>query len=162
MASWHALDALSNGFLLRQRLDPHFAPETALPGTQARSSAGHCAAVALIFYEEFGGEFVSAIVNSSSHWFNRISSNGMLLDVDLTGDQFGFPAVRAAPAETLFPATRVRRFTEVCDETLTRAARLASRAGLSRAKRALMDALRQRAQARQRQADGEPVAPRCS
>jgi hypothetical protein len=77
-----------------------------------------------------GYSAVSANVNGISHWFNRIQADDQLLDIDLTGDQFGYPAVQIKPAEELYPQTRERSPDELNDETLHRAAVLARRAGL--------------------------------
>lgn len=157
----HSVDALTTaGVYLRGRLDPHFATDTAAPGTQASGgSAGHCAAVALIFQAKVGGDLVSAMVGSSSHWFNRISTTEECFDIDLTGDQFGFPPVRVAPAGALFPGTRVRRLAEAWDETLKRAARLASRAGLSEIERSLVSVLEKRNRGRESFLDDECIPP---
>lgn len=111
----------------RARLDKAFSPETAVPGTaSAIPSAGHCAAVAVLFRESFGGEFVSTRIDGQSHWFNRLGP----VDIDLTGDQFGRPAVQVADAGTLYPETRVRDTKDVNNETIERARRLNARAAL--------------------------------
>jgi hypothetical protein len=118
---------------LRKVLEVAFSPETAAPGTPTRAgppSRGHCAAVSAIVWDRFGGELVSATVQGQSHWFNRLNINGRQVDVDLTGDQFGHPAVRFGEPGTLCPGTRTRLPRELREETLRRAVRLAERAGL--------------------------------
>ncbi|MBI2752334.1 MAG: hypothetical protein HYX46_02300 [Betaproteobacteria bacterium] len=113
---------------LRARLAGAFSGDTATPGTVSRiPSAGHCAAVAAVVRAEFGGQFVSTIVDAQSHWFNRIHVGGQSFDVDLTGDQFGLGEIRIARAGNLFPSSRVRGVEELNDETLRRARLLASR-----------------------------------
>lgn len=117
---------------LRGQLEAAFSPETALEGEAgAVPSAGHCAAVAVIVRNRLGGSLVSAIVEGSSHWFNRIRVGAISVDVDITGDQFGRPAVQTGVEGSLYQGSRVRRSDEVREETLTRAALLARRAGLS-------------------------------
>ena len=116
---------------LRTRLEKSFSPDTALNGLQsAVPSAGHCAAAAAIVWERLGGSLVSTSIKGMSHWFNRIQVDDQLLDLDITGDQFGYPAVQIKPAEELYPYTRERSPDELNDETLYRAALLARRAGL--------------------------------
>lgn len=111
---------------LRARLDDGFALDTKSPGSPAHPpSAGHCAAVAAVVRALHGGAYVSATVDGVSHWFNRIDGR----DYDLTGDQFGRPAVQAAPAGELYPGARERRPEEMRDETVMRALRLLHRAG---------------------------------
>jgi hypothetical protein len=117
---------------LRARLDKSFSPDTALNGLQSDvPSAGHCAAAAAIVWKALGGSLVGTSIDGSSHWFNRIQVDDQLLDLDLTGDQFGYPAIQIKPAEELYPYTRERSPDELNDETLHRTALLARRAGLS-------------------------------
>jgi hypothetical protein len=116
---------------LRARLERSFSPDTALHGQQSDIlSAGQCAAAAAIIWEMLGGSLVSANVHGVSHWFNRIQIDDQLLDLDLTGDQFGYPAIQIKPAEELYLYTRERSPDELNDETLYRAILLARRAGL--------------------------------
>jgi len=116
---------------LRARLEKGFLPDTAWNGLQSDvPSTGHCAAAAAIVWETLGGSLVSAIVNDISHWFNRVQVDNQFLDLDLTGDQFGYPAVQIRPAEELYPHTRERSPSELNDETLRRAILLARRASL--------------------------------
>ena len=123
---------------LRARLDKSFSPDTALNGLQSDvPSAGHCAAAAAIVWKTLGGSLVSTSLKGMSHWFNRIQADDQLLDLDITGDQFGYPAVQIKPAEELSPYTRERSPDELNDETLHRAALLARRAGLSEVAEAL-------------------------
>lgn len=119
---------------LRDRLEPAFGPDTAIPGlinVHSTPSRGQCAAVAVVAHEALGGEFVSAIVNGESHWFNRIKSGDKLLDIDITGDQFGFPSIQVKDAGTLYPGTRVRVPNDVREETKVRARLLAERAHIA-------------------------------
>ncbi len=116
---------------LRARLDKSFSPDTALDGLQSDvPSAGHCAAATAIVWETLGGSLVSTSIKGMSHWFNRIRVDDQLVDLDITGDQFGYPAVQIKPVEELYPYTRERSPDELNDETLYRAALLARRAGL--------------------------------
>jgi hypothetical protein len=118
---------------LRARLEPFFQSDTAALGTASPvPSAGHCAAVSAIVQAELGGDFVSAIVEGQSHWFNRLGVGRRLCDVDLTGDQFGGnQAIRIAPAGELYDGSRLRSTEQLNDETLRRALLLAKRAGLT-------------------------------
>jgi len=119
--------------IIRKALEPAFGPDTAIPGTvMTTPSAGHCAAVATIVNAMLGGRLVSTSVNGISHWFNRLSVGNDEIDIDITGDQFGYAAIRIAPADALFPGSRLRAFQDVNAETRERAARLAVRAGLTR------------------------------
>jgi hypothetical protein len=116
---------------LRARLDKSFSPDTALNGLQSDvPSVGHCAATAAIVWETLGGSLVSTRLKGMSHWFNRVQVDDQLIDLDITGDQFGYPTVQVKPAEELYPYTRERSPDELNDETLHRAALLARRAGL--------------------------------
>jgi hypothetical protein len=119
---------------LRKRLSPAFSSETASEGaTGPTPSAGHCAIVALIVHQELGGDLVSTTYAGTSHWFNRLRTHsGVVVDVDLTGDQFGFHPVRIDAAGMLFRGTRLRPIGSILNETVLRAIRLARRAGLAR------------------------------
>jgi len=123
---------------LRARLDKSFSPDTALNGLPSDvPSTGHCAAAAAIVWKTLGGSLVSTSLNGMSHWFNRVQADDQLLDFDITGDQFGYPAVQIKPAEELYPHTHERSPDELNDETLQRATLLARRAGLSEVAEAL-------------------------
>lgn len=123
---------------LRERLEPVFAQDTALPGTPPSiPSAGHCAAVAAVVQQRFGGGLVSAYLEGEPHWFNRLATDATVWDVDLTGDQFGFPAVQVAKSGDLYPRTTPRDVCELEPETIERAARLATRASFVDIARAL-------------------------
>ncbi len=122
-------------------------PATPLPIRSG--SAGHCAAVAVLFQKRFGGNLVSAKVNGQSHWFNRVGDvqggeSGW--DIDLTGDQFIGERTTEDQSEDryyirsfleideagkLWDNTRVRDIVEINQETLDRAKLLAERSGLS-------------------------------
>jgi hypothetical protein len=116
---------------LRARLEKGFSPDTALSGLQsAVPSAGHCAATAVIVWKTLGGSLISTNIKGMSHWFNRIRVDDQLLDLDITGDQFGYPMIQIKLAEELYPHTRERSPEELNDDTLRRAALLARRAGL--------------------------------
>ena len=123
---------------LRRKLEGAFRPDTAaqgFPGTAA--STGHCAAVATIVFELLGGQLISTIVRGHSHWLNRILAEGELVDVDLTGDQFGGPPIAIAVAGRLYADARVRDPEELTEETISRARILAQRAGLPDVGRAI-------------------------
>ena len=117
---------------LRRRLEMSFTPETALANNNSVvASAGQCAAVAVIVFNKFGGLFVSASIDGSSHWFNRVRVGATLVDVDLTGDQFGRPSVQIGVAGSLYMGERLRDFNDLKRETLARANKLAMKAGLA-------------------------------
>jgi hypothetical protein len=89
---------------LRTWLDKSFSPDTALNGPRGDvPSAGHCAAVSAIVWKTLGGSLVSTSIKGISHWFSRIQVDSQLLDLDITGDQFGYPAVQIKLAEELYP-----------------------------------------------------------
>ncbi len=145
MKIW-AIEALEDGAQsIRGHLEGAFAGDTAVPGTiSSVPSAGHCAVVALIVQAALGGDIASTQHRGESHWFNRFVTARGVVDVDLTGDQFGYAPVRVAPAGELFPDTRVRGMTDSRDETIERAITLATRAGLNDAVRALQAEIRRR------------------
>ncbi|SRR6266545_1033644 len=117
---------------LRARLERAFGPDTAAPGFAGHArSTGHCAAVSVIVSKLLGAAMVSAKIQGQSHWFNRIDVGAEQYDLDLTGDQYGFPAVRYTHADKLYTGTRVRSYQDVNAETLERARVLAQRAGFS-------------------------------
>lgn len=96
---------------LRSRLDLVFANDTAAPGTPPSDrprSCGHCAVVAILVRDLIGGEYVSTAIGGLSHWFNRVVNDGVWIDVDLTGDQFGQAAVGIGSPNELWPNTRSR------------------------------------------------------
>jgi hypothetical protein len=74
---------------------------------------------------------VSAVVDGTSHWFNRLRVEGQDWDFDLTGDQFGLPSVQIAPSGELYPQTRMRRWEELDAETLRRLRIFSQRVRLS-------------------------------
>lgn len=122
----------------RARFEVGFSPDTALSGWQsAVPSAGHCAAVAAIVWETLGGSLVSTNIGGISHWFNRVRIDDQLLDFDLTGGHFGYPAVQIKPAEELYLHTRERPPNELNGKTLHRATLLARRSGLLKAAEAV-------------------------
>ncbi len=130
---------------LRVTLEAAFSPETAAPGTETAGrppSVGQCAVVSIIVRDRFGGEFVSTTVQGQSHWFNRLNIGGRVIDVDLTGDQFGLQAVRFGEPGGLWPGTRTRTPHELREETVRRAIRLAEKAGLQDTQDRLLRLLR--------------------
>lgn len=86
--------------------------------------------MATIVWDRFGGKFVSATVQSQSHWFNRLNIGGQVIGVDLTGDQFGRQTVRFGESGSLWADTRARTPQEFREETVRRAILLAEKAGL--------------------------------
>ncbi|MEW5863234.1 MAG: hypothetical protein AB1773_06510 [Pseudomonadota bacterium] len=129
---------------LRTILEVAFSRETASPGTETQGrppSAGQCAAVSVIVWDRFGGEFVSATVQGQSHWFNRLNIGGRVIDVDLTGDQFGLKAVRFGKPGSLWAGTRLRTAQELREETVRRAILLAEKAGLKDTQKRLLSLL---------------------
>lgn len=128
---------------LRHTLEGSFRADTAVPGSPWRGgSDGHCAAVAAVVHELFGGRLASSTVQGVSHWFNLLMLGNEWAFVDLTGDQFGFRPVQVA--KRLYEGTRERAFDELNDETLNRAAVLARRADLGAAVMALQSELERR------------------
>jgi hypothetical protein len=116
---------------IRSALEPAFSAETALPGSNRWiPSAGHCAAVAAIVRRQLGGWLVSAVVGHETHWFNRLRAGKRLIDVDLTGDQFGRAPIQIATFGRLYHGTRVRRPSELLPETLARSEKLEQRSHL--------------------------------
>ena len=116
---------------LRKCLEPVFTSDTGRHSEEVViPSTGHCAAVALIANIMFKGQLISATVQKESHWFNRIEIDGLWYDVDLTGDQFGFPPVQIKTAQRLYGKSKVRSWKEVTWETAVRAYILAERADL--------------------------------
>ena len=116
---------------IRAALETAFRADTAVGGVAgATPSAGHCAAVSVIVRRILGGEHASAIVRGQSHWFNRVELCGLILDVDLTGDQFGLPAVQVSHPGEMYYGTRTRSDGDVNDDTRRRADMLAARACL--------------------------------
>src|SRR5438477_12939770 len=106
---------------LRSALERAFGDDTAFAGSARHvPSAGHCAAVAALVHRRLGGWLVSATVENESHWFNRLRAGKRLIDVDLTGDQFGRPPIQIAAFGRLYRETRVRRPRELLPETLAR------------------------------------------
>lgn len=121
---------------LRNKLEPHFAPDTAVPGGAIPDipSAGHCAAVSALLVQGALGlgevQCVSTTIAEQSHWFNRVKLGKWTYDVDITGDQFGRPSVQIDAEGKLYTNARVRDKGELNAETLERAKLLASRAGI--------------------------------
>lgn len=74
---------------------------------------------------------VSARVDGRSHWFNRLQMADGEIDLDLTADQFGYPAIRISRAGKMYPETRVRQLVEVTSETKARSELLKQRSGVS-------------------------------
>jgi hypothetical protein len=119
---------------IRQALESGFRTDTAFRGVRRTvPSAGHCAAVAALVRRRLGGWLVSAVVGNHSHWFNRLRAGKHLVDVDLTGDQFGRRPIQIASFGHLYTGTRVRRPTELLPETLARSRVLEKRAGFDEA-----------------------------
>lgn len=113
-------------------LAPHYARDTAAPDTPiigSIQSSGHCMVAALILRSIFGGDLVSTTVEGKSHWFNRIDVGGFIVDVDITGDQFGLETIQVGPANALYDApAKIRESSEADEGTHSRAIVLAERA----------------------------------
>lgn len=118
---------------LRKALEPHFSSETALPGTNYKMpSSGHCAVVSTIVHDLYGGDLVSTILDNQSHWFNRFVLTDGVFDIDITGDQFGYPIIQKSKEGTLYPNARIRSVRELNQETKIRAEILANKAGVKK------------------------------
>ena len=116
---------------LRNRLEVNFNFDTAYGGESGTvPSAGHCAVVSYIALKYIGGSLVSAVVDGKSHWFNRVRVGSKVLDLDLTGDQFGGPSVQIAEKGLLYAGERLREPQELTSETISRAKKLAKKAGI--------------------------------
>lgn len=109
---------------LRNTLDLCFADDTANPGSKRDiPSAGHCAIVAMLIQEMYGGEYVSTGIAGQSHWYNKIYSGKNsypYLWLDLTGDQFGFGKVDYRFDAPIYPSTRMRSPDDLNDNTKDR------------------------------------------
>jgi hypothetical protein len=107
-----------------------FSLDTAVPGTEPGTpSAGHCAAVAYVFHNTFGGELHSVKIKNQSHWFNKIDD----FFIDLTSDQFGLAEIviwAGAIRDAYMQESKIRDVTELNEETLQRARLLAERSGI--------------------------------
>ncbi len=106
---------------LRLQLENIFSPETAAPRSKINPpSSGHCAVVAKIVQDRFGGDLVSTYIKANSHWFNRIYIGDTYIDVDLTGDQFGLPPLNFSVSKPLYKPCIKRSNDDLCVETLRR------------------------------------------
>ncbi len=121
------IETVKIGFTaMRERIAPHFNERYAYQGpSPTTKSGGHCAIVAVIVNRISGGTLVSTMINGQSHWWNRFTfkdeNETITIDVDLTGDQFGFPEVNVSMNEDLYPDARVRHYTDIQPETWLRA-----------------------------------------
>src|SRR5258707_15702294 len=87
---------------IRREVEPHFPLDAGAQGFKGSTpSTGHCAAVSVLVQARLGGDFVSAIVEGGSHWFNRFETTDGAIDVDVTADQFDHEQVITAPAGQL-------------------------------------------------------------
>jgi hypothetical protein len=133
---------------LRRQFEGAFRVDTTVTGLPSNvSSAGQCVVVSVIVRYVLGGELVSAFVCGASHWFNRVSDLALAFDLDLTGDQFGFPPVQIMRAGNLYPRTRVRSADRLDVMTLCRTRLLAERAGFLDAHKAILADLDARSKA---------------
>ncbi len=127
---------------LRRKLESAFSEDTAASGfPRTTASSGQCAAVSTVLHFALGAGFASARIDGLSHWFSRFQIGDHVIDVDLTGDQFGRPAIQRAPAGLLYEGTSPRETRELNRETLERAARLAARAKLPSVEREILQEL---------------------
>lgn len=108
---------------IRGTLETTFHEDTRYPGTVPNvPSAGHCALVAGLLAQLYPYIFdvVSTTVQGQSHWFNRCTIDGIVYDVDLTGDQFGGPTVLVRHAGLAYGDARCRSQEEWSIETWSR------------------------------------------
>ena len=76
---------------IREAMDNVFACDTAFGDCNNNSMAsGHCMLSALILQDLYGGQIKSGKIDGVPHYWNRLCH----VDVDLTGDQFGKPAIQ--------------------------------------------------------------------
>lgn len=86
----------------RASLEPHFSGDpTASDFETTALSTGHCAAVAFLLCCFYEMELVYCKVDDQTHFINRIALDEEVWYVDLTGDQFGLPAVNILKEEEL-------------------------------------------------------------
>lgn len=115
---------------IRDKLEPHFSPDTAFNAEQwlaaHRASAGHCAVVAIIIQDQLGGELVSRKVDGHSQWFNKLDDGSY---IDATIDQYEQTDYGKVVHYFDLNDVRVRSHSELNQNTLERAAILAMRAG---------------------------------
>lgn len=117
---------------VRDQVAAAFGPETAAPGFVGPvPSCGQCAVTAIVLRELIGGELLRTQVAGDEHWLNRVSLQHGTYDIDLTGDQFGLPAIQLAPAGQLYAMEKIAADREITAETINRAICLANRAQLS-------------------------------
>ena len=104
---------------LRSRLEVAYSDETKYPLSTSASSitSGQCAVTVLLLHDLYGGEILSTVVEGESHWFNRINFGFAVCDVDITGDQYGFPEIQVKRVGSLYPNSRLRSREEVHLET---------------------------------------------
>ena len=77
--------------IIRDAMDNVFACDTAFGDCNNNSMAsGHCMLSALILQDLYGGDIKSGNIDGVPHYWNRFCH----VDVDLTGDQFGKPAIQ--------------------------------------------------------------------
>lgn len=109
-------------YKLRKVLEKYFSAETSLsPETWKGGSEGHCVMVSMVLATMFDGKYISTKLEPVSHWYSRVElEDGSVVDVDLTGDQFGHEPVRIKPAGELYSDSRERAFTEINEQTLKR------------------------------------------
>lgn len=110
---------------VRVSLDKVFADDTAAIGSKRDiPSSGHCAVVAMLVRDLFGGDYVSTVIDGQSHWYNKLYTGNKLrwthMWVDLTGDQFGGPKIIYSYDSPLYQNTRVRLPEELNSETKER------------------------------------------
>jgi hypothetical protein len=122
---------------LRKDLENIWSQETALPGTTSGiPSAGQCAASSVVIQKYMGGKLASTNIDGISHWFNRLCSDTEY-DVDLTGDQFGYPKIQVAARDTLYPNAKERSLSDVNTETMKRVDILIKRLEVLRSKNSM-------------------------
>jgi len=111
---------------LDTRLRSVYAADTAQPHngvwTPDNPAKGHCAVVAMIVQEYFGGEIMRCLVDDPEpivHYYNKVGGR----NIDLTWDQFSDNCVKYAIQEAELYQYRFA-------ETIIKSATLAERAGV--------------------------------
>ena len=109
-------------FKIHNLIEPGFSADSSFDKKNYKGgSFGHCTIVSMFLYSYFGGQLVSTKSEGISHWYNRLALlDNSLVDVDLTGDQFGHEAVRIVPAEQLYKKSKIRKPIEINAETIDR------------------------------------------
>jgi len=89
---------------IRAKLEKGWSAKTRDPNWPKSSSrsAGQCAVTAVLLKELWGGTLVWTDIGGEEHWFNEIIINDRKCEIDLTGDQFGYPSIQIGKKNGLY------------------------------------------------------------